>query len=73
MTYVKEEWICIKFCFKLSKTASEIHRMLKEAFGDNDLGQTQTYEQFKRFKNGQMSMMKSILDDLQPEPRLKIW
>jgi len=51
MTYVKEEWICIKFCFKLSKTASEIHRMLKEA-----LGQTQTYEQFKRFKNGRMSV-----------------
>jgi hypothetical protein len=26
--------------------------MLKEAFGDNALGQTQTYEWFKRFQNG---------------------
>jgi len=51
MTYVKEQRICIRFCIKLSKTASETHGMFKEAFGDNALGQTQTYERFKRFKN----------------------
>jgi len=28
---------------------SETNTMLKEAFGDNVLGQTQTYERFKRF------------------------
>ena len=56
MTYVKEQRICIKFCFKLGKTASEIHRMLKEAFGDNALGQMQTYEWFKCFKNRRMSV-----------------
>jgi hypothetical protein len=28
--------------------------MLKEAFGDNALGLTQTYEWFKHFKNGRM-------------------
>jgi hypothetical protein len=44
MTYVKQQRICIKFCFKLGKTALEINRMLKEAFGDNALGQTQTYK-----------------------------
>jgi len=32
--------------------ASETHRMLKGAFGDNALGQTQTYKRFKHFKNG---------------------
>jgi len=42
MTDVKEQWICIKLCFKLGKTALETHRMLKEAFGNNALGQTQT-------------------------------
>jgi len=36
--------------------ALETHRMLKEAFGDNALGQTQTYEWFKRFKNGWISV-----------------
>ena len=52
MTDVKEQQICIKFCFKLGKTALETHRILKEAFGDNALGLTQTYKWFKRFKTG---------------------
>jgi hypothetical protein len=56
MTDVKEQWICIKFCFKLSKMALKTHRMPKEAFGDNAVGQMQTYEWFKRFKNGRMSV-----------------
>jgi hypothetical protein len=30
--------------------------MLKEAFGDNALGQTQTYKWFKCFKKGWMSV-----------------
>jgi hypothetical protein len=30
--------------------------MLKEAFDDNALGQTQTYEWFKPFKNGRISV-----------------
>jgi len=46
MTDVKEQRICIKFYCKLGKTASETHRMLKEAFGDSALGQTQTNELF---------------------------
>jgi hypothetical protein len=36
--------------------AVETHKMLKEALGDNTLGLTQTYEWFKRFKNGWMSV-----------------
>jgi len=56
MTDVKEQRICIKFCFKLGKMASETHGMLKEAFGDNAVRQTQTYEWFERFKNGWMSV-----------------
>jgi hypothetical protein len=36
--------------------AAETHKMLKEAFGDNALGQTPTYEWFKCFKNGWMSV-----------------
>jgi hypothetical protein len=56
MTDVKEQRICIKFCFKLSNTAAETHQMLKEAFGDHALGQKQTYEWFKRFKKGWMSV-----------------
>jgi len=54
MTDVKEQRIGIKFSFKLGKTASETNRMLKEAFGDNALGQTQSSEFFTRFKDGRM-------------------
>jgi hypothetical protein len=56
MADVKEQRICIKFCFNLNKTAAETHRMLKEAFGEEALSQTRTFEWFKRFKDGRESV-----------------
>jgi hypothetical protein len=56
MNDAKEQRICIRFCFKLCKTDSETDRMLKEAFGDNAVGQTHIYEWFKHFKNRWMSV-----------------
>jgi hypothetical protein len=56
MTDVKEQRICIKFCFKLGNMAAETHKMLKEAFADNALGLNQTYEWFRHLKNGRMSV-----------------
>jgi hypothetical protein len=44
MADLKEQSICVKFCFKFGKTASETHEMLKTAFGDNAMGRTQTFE-----------------------------
>jgi hypothetical protein len=38
---VRQQRVCIKFCLQLGKTAAETHQMLKQAFGDNSLGQTQ--------------------------------
>lgn len=35
--------------------ALETHQMLKRAFGKEAMGQTQTYEWFKRFKNSRTS------------------
>jgi hypothetical protein len=55
MADLREQRVCIKFCFKLGTTAAETHQMLKQAFGDNSLGQTQTYDWYKRFKNGRKS------------------
>jgi hypothetical protein len=55
MNYVKEQRICIKFCFKRGKAAWK-HTIIKEALGDNALGQTQTCEWFKRFQNGWVSV-----------------
>jgi len=49
---VKEQSICIKFCFRLNKTATETYRMLKEAFGEQALSQARTFEWFQHFKDG---------------------
>jgi hypothetical protein len=59
MADLKEQRICMKFCFALGRTASETHEMLKTAFGDNAMGRTQTFEWFSRFKRG--SNIKSML------------
>jgi hypothetical protein len=42
MTDMKEQQICIKF----STTVVETHKMLKVAFRDNALGQTQGFKRF---------------------------
>jgi len=52
MADIKEQRICIKFCFKLNKTAAETHRMLKEAFREQALSQARTFWWFKHFKDG---------------------
>jgi len=56
MAGVKEQKTCIKFCFKLNKTAAETNRMLKEAFGEHALSHARTFEWFKRFKDGRESV-----------------
>jgi hypothetical protein len=56
MADVKEQRICIKFCFKFNKTAAETHRLLKEAFGEQTLSQARTFEWFKHFKDGRESV-----------------
>ena len=69
MTDVKEQRICIKFFFKLGKTFSETHRMLKDAFGDNALKTKLRMVCLSVSRTGGYQlMMKSVLDDLRPEP-----
>jgi hypothetical protein len=53
MVDVKEQRVCIKFCFELDKSVAEIHQMLKQAFGDDALGHIQTHDWFK---NGRTSV-----------------
>jgi hypothetical protein len=59
MADVKEQRIYITSCLKLCKTTAETHKMVKEVFGDNSVGLTQTYEWFKHFKKER----KSVDDD----------
>jgi hypothetical protein len=35
MADLKEQCICVKFCFKLGKAASQMHERIKTALGDN--------------------------------------
>ena len=55
MVDFREQRACIKFCFKLRKTATECYEMLKTAFGGNGMGLSQTFQWFSRFKVGRIS------------------
>jgi hypothetical protein len=50
MADFREKRACIKFCFKLGKTAIEYYEILKTAFGEQALGRSQTFQRFSRFK-----------------------
>jgi hypothetical protein len=39
----REQRTCVKFCFKLGKTATECYEMLKTAFGEQAMGRSQTF------------------------------
>jgi len=55
MADLKEQRVCIKFCFLLEKTAAETVTMLLEPFKEG-LSQATVYEWFSRFKRGDMSL-----------------
>jgi hypothetical protein len=45
-----EQRVCIKFCVKLGKSATETLEMLHEAFGEHSLSQIVVLEWHSRFK-----------------------
>jgi len=51
-----EQRTCIKFCFKLGKTATECYEMLKTTFGEQAVGRSQTFQWFSWFKAGRTSI-----------------
>ena len=55
MADFREQRACIKFCFKLGKTATECDEMLKTALGEQAMGRSQTFQWFSRFKAGRTS------------------
>ena len=55
MPDLKEQRVCVKFCFLLGKTAETV-TMLREAFKEEALSQARVYEWFSRFKRGDMSL-----------------
>jgi hypothetical protein len=51
-----EQHVCIEFCVKLSKSTTETHEMLREAFGERTLSQTGIFEWHSHFKAGRVSV-----------------
>ena len=47
-----EQHICIKFCFRIGKTATETYQLLQQAHSEDAMGRTQVFDWFRRFKEG---------------------
>jgi hypothetical protein len=56
MDVLKKQRVCIKFCQKFGKTATETYEMLQQAFGETALSRSKTFEWYSRFKNGRTSI-----------------
>ena len=41
-----EQRICIKFCFKIRKTATETYQLLQQAYSEDAMGHTQVFYWF---------------------------
>ena len=64
MADFREQSACIKFCFKLGKTATECYEMLKTTFGEQAMGRSQTFQWFSRLKQAELGLMmtKALVD-----------
>jgi hypothetical protein len=51
-----EQHVCIKFCTKPGKPATETLEMLHEAFGEHSLSRTAIFELHSRFKASRVSV-----------------
>jgi hypothetical protein len=51
-----KQHVCLKFFVKLSKSATQTHEMICEAFGEHSLSWTTVFEWHSRFKTRQVSV-----------------
>jgi hypothetical protein len=56
-----EQWIIIKFCMKIGKSASETLALLTVVYGEYAMKKLGVFERQRRFKEGQ--------EDVQDDPR----
>jgi len=64
-----EQRICIKFCFKIGKTATETYKLLQQAYGEDAMGRTQAFDWFRRFKEGRTSVESDLRSGRLSTPR----
>jgi hypothetical protein len=46
-----EQRICIEFCFKIGKTATESYQLLQQAYGEDAIGRTEVFDWFLFYVN----------------------
>jgi len=51
-----QQRICIKFCFKIGKPATETYQLLHQGYGEDAMGRTQVFDCFLRLKEGRTSV-----------------
>ena len=51
-----EQHICIKFCFKIGKTATITYQLLQQVYGEDAMGRTQVFDWFRQLKEGRTSL-----------------
>ncbi|KAL4148085.1 hypothetical protein QTP88_002389 [Uroleucon formosanum] len=56
MDNISKQRTCIKFCLKIGKNATETFELIKLAFGDLALSRCVTFDWFKCFKEGRISI-----------------
>ena len=56
MTEKQNQQICIKFCFQIGKTSSEIIQMMQKTFGNKCMSKTRIKEWYIRFKGSRTSV-----------------
>lgn len=56
MATANEQRVCIKFCVKLDKSATETIQLLQQAYGDSSLKKSQVFNWHRRFREGRESV-----------------
>ena len=51
-----EQRICMKFCFKIGKTATETYQLLQQVYDEDSMGRTQVFDWFCPFKEIRISV-----------------
>jgi hypothetical protein len=68
-----EQCVCIKFCVKLGKSATETLEMLRESFGEYSLSRTAGLERHSRLRPVECQMkMTNFQGDQAPAKRQKM-
>jgi len=57
MADFREQRACIKFCFKLGKTATECYEMLKTTFGEKAMGLPKHFSGFPGLRQAEHQLM----------------